>query len=353
MVHDERMASPPRAADRGRLTAAAVVTAVVLAVTGSAAGTAYDRPGTAVFAGTLSFAVAVAVVAVVGAIITLAVPGNRVGWLMLAAAAALGIGTAFTEAGIHGVVTVPGSVPGAAYLAALGPGLQAAGLVIAVVGVPAVFPDGRLPGPRWRWLAWSAAAAAACLFLGNVLSPTSNENRLAHWRSPLGLTGRYAPVTGALSAAGVLLAVGAAAGAIAGLVTRWRRGGPRVRQQLLLLALATFPPALVFLAILISNSVPGWIFGVVLLPLPAAVAVAILYHGLYDLRRAAHRTLLWLTMSAAVVGIYAAMVITVAALVPDHHAWWPSALAAALAALMLIPLRDKLQRGVTRVVYGR
>ena len=54
-----------------------------------------------------------------------------------------------------------------------------------------------------------------------------------------------------------------------------------------------------------------------------------------------------------VVGIYAAVVITVVALVPDHHAWWPSALAAALAALALIPLRDKLQRGVTRVVYGR
>ena len=353
MVHDERMKSPPRAADRGRVTAAAVVAAVVLAVAGSAVGTGYDRPGTAVWAGTLSFAVAIAVVAVVGAIVTLAVPGNRVGWLMLAAAAVLGVGTAFTEAGIRGVVTVPGSVPGAAYLAALGPGLQAAGLVIAVVGVPAVFPDGRLPGPRWRWLAWSAAAAAACLFLGNVLSPTSNENRLAHWHSPLGLPVRYGNVAGALSAAGVLLAVAAAVGAIAGLVARWRRGGPLVRQQLLLLALATWPPALVFLAILLTNGVPGWIFGVVLLPLPVAIAVAILHHGLYDLRRAAHRTLLWLTMSATVVGIYAAVVITVAALVPDHHAWWPPALAAPLAAMALIPLRERLQRGVTRVVYGR
>ena len=353
MVHDERMTSPPRADDRGRVAAAAVIAAVVLAVAASAAGTAYDRPGTAVFAGTLSFAVAIAVTAVVGAIVTLAVPGNRVGWLMLSAAAVLGVGTAFTEAGIHGVVIVPGSVPGAAYLAALGPGLQAAGLVIAVVGVPAVFPGGHLPGPRWRWLAWSAAAAAACLFLGNVLSPTSNENRLARWHSPLGLPVRYGNIAGALSAAGVLLAVAAAAGAIAGLVTRWRRGGPLVRQQLLLLALATWPPALVFLTVLITNGVPGWIFGVVLLPLPAAIAIAILHHGLYDLRRAAHRTLLWLTMSAAVVGIYAAVVITVVALVPDHHAWWPSVLAAALAALALIPLRERLQRGVTRVVYGR
>ena len=353
MVHDERMQRPPRAADRGRVTAAAVVAAVVLAVAGSVVGTAYDRPGTGVFADTLSFAVAIAVVAVVAAVVTLAVPGNRVGWLMLSAAAVLGVGTAFTEAGIHGVVTAPGSVPGAAYLAALGPGLQAAGLVIAVVWVPAVFPDGRLPGPRWRWLAWCAAAAAACLFLGNVLSPTSNENRLAHWHSPLGLPVRYGNVAGALSAAGVLLAVGAGAGAVAGLVIRWRRGGPLVRQQLLLLALAIWPPALVLLAILVTNGVPGWIFGVVLLAPPAAIAVAILHHGLYDLRRAAHRTLLWLTMSAAVIGIYAAVVITVAALVPDHHVWWPSALAAAIAALALIPLREKLQRGVTRVVYGR
>ena len=352
-MHDERMTSPPRADDRGHLTAAAVIAAVVLAVAGSVIGTAYDRQATAVFADTLSFAVAIAVTAVVGAIVTLAVPGNRAGWLMLAAAAVLGIGTAFTEAGIHGVVTAPGSVPGAAYLAALGPGLEAAGLVIAVAGVPAVFPDGRLPGPRWRWLAWPGAAAALCLFLGNALSPTSNESRLAGWHSPLGLPAGYGNVAGILSAAGVLLAVAAAAGAIAGLITRWRRGGPLVRQQLLLLALATAPPALVFLAILITNGLPGWTFGVVLLPLPAAIATAVLHHGLYDLRRAAHRALLWLTMSAAVVGIYAAVVITAVALVPDHHAWWPSALAAALAALALIPLRMRLQRGVTRLVYGR
>ena len=58
-------------------------------------------------------------------------------------------------------------------------------------------------------------------------------------------------------------------------------------------------------------------------------------------------------MSSTVVGIYAVVVITAVALVPDHHAWWPSALAAAIAALLLIPLRESLQRAVTRIVYGR
>jgi signal transduction histidine kinase len=347
------MESPPLARTRGRLAAAAAGAAVVLALAGSAVAAVYDRPGTVIFADTVSLGVVLAAFAVVGAMITLAVPGNRTGWLLLAAAAVMGAGLACTEAGIHGVVTAPGSVTGAAYLVAIGPGLQAAGVLTAVVCVPVVFPDGHLPGPRWRWLAWVAAAAVACLFLGNVLSPGTNEDRLSHWDSPLGLPARYGFIADTLSAAGILLAVIAVAGAIAGLAARWRRGGPLVRQQLILLALAAWPPALVLLAVIVANGVPGWVFGVVLLPLPVAIAVAILNHGLYDLRRAAHRTLLWLTMSGAVVAIYAVVVITAAVLVPAHHAWWLSALAAAVAALLLIPLRESLQRAVNRVVYGR
>jgi signal transduction histidine kinase len=344
---------PPPAPARGRFAAAAVGACVMIALAGCAIGTAYDRPGTAVFADTLSFAFAVGAVAAVGAVVALAEPGNLVGWLLLAAGAVMGAGAGFTEAGIHGVVTAPGSVPGAAYLAATGPGLEAAGLLVAVVAVPAVFPGGRLPGPRWRWLAWCTTAAVTCLFLGNVLSPHAQQNRLAHWRSPLGLPGRYGHIADSLSGAGVLLAAVAAAGAVAGLVTRWRRGGPLVRQQLLLLALAACPPALVLLAVIVADGVPGWVFGVVLLPLPAAIAIATLSHGLYDLRRAAHRTLLWLVISGTVIGIYAVVVAAAASLVPDHHAWWPSALAAGVAALLLIPLRETLQRAVNRLVYGR
>ena len=327
MVHHDPMESPPSVPASGRFTATAAGAAAVVALAGSAVAPAYDRAGTAVFADTLAFAFAVAAVAVVGAVITPAVPGNRVGWLLLTAAAAMGVGLALTEAGVHGVVTVRASVPGSAYMAARGPGLEAAGMLIAVVGVPVVFPDGRLPGPRWRWLAWCTAAAVACLFLGNVLSPTTNEARLSGWQSPLGLPSRYGHIADVLSAVGVLLAVAAAGGAVAGLITRWRRGGPLVRQQLKFLALAACPPVVVFVGVILSNGaeVPGWIFGVVILPLPVAIAVAVLSRGLYDLRRAAHRTLLWLAMSGAVIGIYAVVVVAAVTLVPDDHSWWPSA----------------------------
>ena len=104
-------------------------------------------------------------------------------------------------------------------------------MLTAVAGVPAVFPNGHLPGPRWRWLAWSAIAAIIFLFLASVLAAHTQESRLAGWHNPLGLPVRYGNVANAFAAAGILLAVAAAAGAIAGLVTRWRRGGPLVRQQ--------------------------------------------------------------------------------------------------------------------------
>ena len=107
VVHHEPMESPPSAPVSGRFTAAAAGAAVVVALAGSAVAAAYDRAGGAVFAGTLSVALAIAAAAVVGAVITLAVPGNRVGWLLLAAAAVMGAGAALTQAGIHGVVTAP------------------------------------------------------------------------------------------------------------------------------------------------------------------------------------------------------------------------------------------------------
>ena len=60
--------------------------------------------------------------------------------------------------------------------------------------VPLFFPDGRLPGPRWRWLGRCAAAAVTCLILGNVLAPHTQDTRLTHWKSPLGLPVRYSGI---------------------------------------------------------------------------------------------------------------------------------------------------------------
>ena len=348
--HDGHVGSPRLAPGRGRLRPAAAGGAVLVALLGSAVATGFEPDD---MRDALAVAFVIGAIAVVGAVVVLAIPSNRVGWLLLAAAATWGAGVGLTEAGVHGVVTSPGSVPGADYLAAVGPGLRGVGFVFAVLAVPVVFPDGRLPGPRWRWLGWCVGATAVFLLFSSLLSPTAQESRLTNWQNPIGLPARYGHVADVLGVAGVLLATIAAVGAVAGLVTRWRRDGPLVRQQLLFLTLAACPPAILLLLVIPTGGQPPWVFAIAVLPIPAAIAVATLSYGLYDLRRATNRTLVWLTLSGAVVVIYAVVVLTAAAVVPDRRSWWPPALAAVLAALLLVPLHGSIQRGVNHVVYGR
>ena len=73
------MDSPWPSLGRDRLTAVATGAAAVVALGGSGVATAYDRSGTFGFANALVIACAIGTVAVVGAVITLAIPGNRVG----------------------------------------------------------------------------------------------------------------------------------------------------------------------------------------------------------------------------------------------------------------------------------
>jgi signal transduction histidine kinase len=327
--------------------------AVLITLAGIVVVAAVDQSDGYSMPGALAQGFFVGTLAVVGVIVALAVPGNRVGWLLLTGAVGLAVGGALTELGIHGVVAQPGSIPEAGYLAALGPGLQAVGWLLTVIAVPVVFPDGRLPGPRWRWAGWCTGAAVALLLLGNVLSPTANQTRLAHWHSPLGLPGRWSALADGMSMVAVGLAVIVAGAAVVGLVARWRRGGPLLRQQVLLFAGVIVLPAGLLVAIIVTGGVPGWTFAVAGLPLPAAIMSATLGQGLYDLRRAAHRTLLWLTLSGFVVAVYAIVVLAAAAAAPDRRSWWPPAVAAVAAAGLLLPAHRAVQKAVNRIVYGR
>jgi len=155
----------------------------------------------------------------------------------------------------------------------------------------------------------------------------------------------------------VLASIVVAVGAVLGMRVRWRYEGELVRQQLLLFATAAAASALFLTGVIItvfttSSGAPRWTFAVAVLPLPLAIAVATLRHGLYDLRRAADRMMLWLSLSGTVVTIYVGVVSAAAVLAPAQHGWWITALAAGVTALALVPLRDRLQRVINRLVYG-
>jgi signal transduction histidine kinase len=339
-----------RPAAAGRAASVAGTAAVVVALAGAGVATAIDQRDHHGAATATAMAVVLGILAVVGLVVTLTAPTNRVGWLLLVGADALGVGAALVDAGVHGITVRPGSVPVATYLPALGSALRAAGFVLVVVVVPTVFPNGRLPGVRWHWVGWCATCSVVALFLGNLLSPTAQLAGLHHWHNPLGVARNAAD---GLSLLGVLLALVTAGAAVIGLVVRWRRGGSRVRQQLFLFAIACVPPALVLLSIMVTNGAPSWVFAAAVLPMPAAIMFATLGRGLYDLRRAANRTLLWLSMSAFVIALYTLVAVAAAALSSTRHQPWIPALATAIAVTTLLPVQRALQRGVNRVVYGR
>jgi len=337
---------------------AAVVALVALTVAASVVAAAIDRGNHSYFVDEIVAGLVVAVTAVVGAAVTLAQPRNVIGWFILGAGVLGALAEALTEAGVHGLKTDPGSIPGAAYLVTFGVVLRTMPVLLSVAAMPAFFPDGQIAGPRYRWVRWTLAAAIAFAVVGGIVAPI--ETRLGNdWHGPFTPAGKLGENLQGLDILGVLLIVASGIGGIAGLVHRWRRGGPVVRQQLLLFATAIAVSVVYLVAALLivsftsSGGPPRYLFSLAELPLPIAVAMATLNHGLYDLRRAANRTLLWVLVTACTAAVYVAAVVAAAAASPDKSSWWPPALAAGVTALALVPLRDRLQRVVYRVVYGR
>jgi signal transduction histidine kinase len=202
---------------------------------------------------------------------------------------------------------------------------------------------------------WRLGASVAVLgqFAGSVLDPHAQESRLAAWHSPLGLPEHAQWAAGAISAVSVLCGAFAIIASVYGLVRRWRTGNDVVRQRVVLLVLGVVPPLAVIAVVVGATTVPGWLFAVALVPLPTVVGVAVLKDGIYGLRRATSRTMLWLIMSAVIAAVYALVLVLAAATQTGRHAWWPSAVAAAAVGFVMIPARDRVQRLVNRAVYGR
>jgi hypothetical protein len=288
----------------------------------------------------------------VGAVITSARPGHRIGWLLLGGALTWAIGEAALASAIYGLLERPGSIPGASLLAVGGTTLRGLGWWLLVVLLPLVFPTGRLAARRWRWVYPLAAVGVVGYLAVSLLSPWPADDRLTGVDNPIGLPQRWAAVIGGLGVATILLFTAAVAAGVASLVWRWRHGDGLVRQQLLWFTAAAMAPLAVLVAML-AGSAPPVTFAVAVAPVPIVVGLAVLQHRLYDIHLAVNRTLVYLTLSAAVVAMYLLVVAGVGALLDTAGAPWLSWLAAGVVAVSFAPLRQALQRAVNRLTYGR
>lgn len=167
----------------------------------------------------------------VGAVLAIRRPGSLVAYVLMAGGALL-------------IVTSNGFVFGAGLTLTNGPDDLVAGvasvvggltlypaLVVAGPALALVFPDGRLPGPRWRWAIGVIASMLTAGFLLASLRPGPVNDGLAI--NPLGINGDAWTLWGGLGVAlsGLALTASLVLGIIA-VVVRYRRGSGIRRAQL-------------------------------------------------------------------------------------------------------------------------
>ena len=329
----------------------------VLAVAGAVASVVLAaRQRSGIPLGEIVVAAVICASAGMGLLVALARPGHRVGRLLLAGAALWGGGEAALALALRALpVAGPdvdaGGVPAAA-LALTGTTLRGAGWLVLVLAVPLVFPDGRLPRRPWRWAVPTTAAALGCFLATSLLSASPVDERLTHVPNPLRPPASLTVLSETFAVTALALAAAALVGAIGGLVQRWRSGTRLLRQQVLWLTCAAAVPVAVLPLILFGDPGPE-LFGAAVLPLPAAIGIAVLQHRLYDVQVAVNRTLLSVGLSVALAVVYVLVVAGVGALLQARGADWLPWLATGVVALSVLPLRDALQRAANRVTSGQ
>ncbi|WP_133980411.1 sensor histidine kinase [Kribbella voronezhensis] len=220
-----------------------------------------------------------------------------------------------------------------------------------------VFPDGLLPGRRWRTI---AIAVPVWLALVNFVIATDIDNYSAT-SEPERVVGRPpfvlpAPVRGGLIVVAMAGLIGILLAVAVSLVVRYRRGREldRIRLRWLMCAAISVPVLLATSWLAIAAGLPGDVaylgFLVAMLFLvPAAITVAILRHDLLDIDRFFGTTVSWLITTIVSAAIFAAVVVAVDTLFPRQQRAGVTS-AAFVTALLLLPLFHWLHRGVGRLV---
>ncbi len=278
---------------------------------------------------------------VVGGLLAARVPGNAYGWVWcgfgLLCAVTLATGHVLTTA--RAPAWVAALMANTAYVAFLG----------ILVFVFLLFPTGRPPGPRWRWLARATVVVVGVLLVATPLARPDGQNGPAPPWVPDGAGALWRPVIAGLSGLVVLGLL-----AVVSLLARLRRAGPVERRQLAWFLYGALANAALSVLDLLGFH-PRGVLAVVLdvvffVLLQAAVAVAVLRYRLYEIDRIVSRTVSYGLLTGLLLAVYVLLVTALRPLLePVTGTSEPAVVVSTLAAAAVFgPARRRLQAAVDR-----
>ena len=297
----------------------------------------------------------------VGALIAARRPDNAVGWSLSAIALALGGTFAAQFYADYTLIVAPGSLPGGAVAVWLSLWVPVLALVAATFFC-LLFPDGRPPSRRWRWVGRLALTGGVLLVVGLSLAPgTLDERNYPGARNPVGVEGG-APLLEGIETAGTGLALVALLLALVAMIVRFRRSIRVERQQLKWIVYTGALAAGGFaLTLFLSGALANAIFVIAFLAfigIPVAAGVAILRYRLYEIDILINRTLVYgaLTAMLALVyfgGVAATQAIFRALTGQEEQPQLAIVVSTLVIAALFNPLRRRVQAFVDRRFYRR
>jgi hypothetical protein len=291
----------------------------------------------------------------VGAIIASRQPRNAIGWIFCGVGVTLGLNSFAGDYADFWLASGFGNAglgESAAWLSSWAWSLL---LYVPTSSVLLLFPDGRLPSPRWRPVAWGVALGAAGGVAGLALKagPLTDFPQISN---PYGVAG---PVVGIVGVVGTIVAAGSMVASAVSLIVRLRRTRGEQRQQLKWLAYwgVVAVAALGVGALVIPWSVPAsiLIMSVAMLGLPIFTGIAIVRHRLYDIDVIINLTLVYAILSATLAVVYfGGIVVLQRAFTGQDNLPQLAIVASTLAiAALFAPLRRRIQSFIDRRFYRR
>ena len=298
----------------------------------------------------------------IGALIASRTEHNPIGWLLMLIGAGFLLG-GFTDEYLR--YAIPRDVDGffvgfCAWLTNWAFSL----VVFPIAWILLLFPDGKLPSPRWRPVAVGILALQVLLFVGTILrpGPIDFDGDPPIPLNPTGIAALEGILDALLRIGGPILFV-LSLSTVGALILRFRRSVGEERQQMRWFVAAVGLGTILLLAAFVTgwglgenetrpiNDLVFFVFFTVLaIGLPGACASAILRYRLYELDLVVKKTVLYAIVAVTLIAIFFVFAVLVGRSFIEAN---PLAIVGSIAiGLLFWPVVRLARRVADRVVYG-